>query len=42
MHSEDIQNLMTIEKFASTLLENMQDLDPVIANKVNENFWNLV
>lgn len=41
-HSEDIQNMITVEKFASTLLENMQDLDPLIANKVNEEFWNLI
>ena len=42
IHSEDIQHLMAVEKFASALLEKMQDLDPAIANKINENFWNLI
>lgn len=40
--SEDMQNLMIIQQFASTLIANLQDLDPEISKKVNEDFWNLV
>lgn len=41
-HSEDIHNLIVIHNFASTLLENIQDLDPEIAKQVSKNFWNLI
>lgn len=42
MYSEDIQNYIVVQNFASSLLENIQDLDPAIAKKVNETFWNLI
>lgn len=40
--SEDLKNLMIIQEFASTLVANLQELDPEISRKVNEDFWNLV
>jgi hypothetical protein len=41
-YSKDIQQLEIIQNFAKNLIENMEELDPAIAEKVNENFWDLI
>lgn len=41
-HAIEQQHFIIIQNFARRLIENMKDLDPIIAEKFNENFWNLI
>lgn len=36
------QNIKVIHKFASNLLENIEDLDPEFSKVIDENYWNLI
>ena len=41
-YSKDMSRLIIVERFARRLVENIIDLDPIIAQKVNDNFWDLL
>lgn len=36
------QKMETIYKFASNLLENIEDLDPEFTKAIDENYWDLI
>jgi hypothetical protein len=39
---EAIQKIEIIHKFASNLLENIEDLDPDFSKVIDENYWDLI
>ena len=39
---DSLQKLEAIHKFASNLLENIEDLDPEFSKVVDENYWDLI
>lgn len=39
---DTFQNIETLHKFASNLLENIEDLDPEFSKAIDENYWDLI
>lgn len=40
--NEASKKIETIHKFASNLLENIEDLDPEFSKVIDENYWDLI
>ncbi len=39
---KDMDHLVIIKKFAKSMIENMEDLDPEISDMVSDNFWEMI
>lgn len=40
--SDATKNIETIHRFASNILENIEDLDPEFSRVIDENYWDLI
>lgn len=41
-YADTAKNIETIHKFASDLVEHIEDLDPEFSKVIDENYWDLV
>lgn len=41
-HQEIVRKVESINNFAVTLLDNIEDLDPEFSKVIDENYWELI
>lgn len=41
-HTDTLSKIEVVHRFASTILENIEDLEPEFSKTVDENFWDLI